>query len=119
MTKSDGLSPKQMRALPIFCSEVNVEKACAQVGISKQTFYQWMKQPPFRKKLRNMRYAIGNQSIELLKVEVKRAADTLIQLLGENNPPAVRRAAANDIFNYVLKFREDEAFSIHNSEMDV
>lgn len=118
MTKSDGLSPKQMRALPFFCLEVNVEKACAQVGVSKQTFYQWMKQPVFRIKLKNMRYAIGNQSIELLKVEVKRAADTLIQLLGENNPPAVRRAAANDILNYVLKFREDEAFSIYEIDVD-
>lgn len=118
MTKSDGLSLKQMRALPIFCSEVNVEKACAQVGISKQTFYQWMKQPTFRIKLRNMRYAIGNQCIELLKIEVKRAADTLVQLLGENNPPAVRRAAANDILNHVLKFREDEASSIYESDME-
>lgn len=118
MTKSDGLSPKQMRALPIFCSEVNVEKACAQVGISKQIFYQWMKQPAFRVKLRNMRYAIGNQSIEVLKIEVKRAADTLIQLLAENNPPAVRRAVANDILNYVLKFREDEALSIYEADMD-
>ena len=109
MTKFDGLSPKQIRALPIFCKEVNVEKACAEVGISKQTFYQWMKQPAFRTQLRNMRYLIGSESIELLKVESKRAADTLVHLLNEENPPAVRRAAANDILNYVLKFREVEA----------
>lgn len=118
MTKSDGLSPKQIRALPIFCMEVNIEKACAQAGISKQTFYQWMKQPTFRIKLRNMRYAIGSQSIELLKVESKRAADTLIQLLEASNPAAVRRAAANDILNYVLKFREAEALSIYDSNMN-
>jgi len=39
MTKSDDLSLKQMRALSILCKEVNVEKAYAEIGISKQTFY--------------------------------------------------------------------------------
>lgn len=118
MTNYDGLSPKQIKALPVFCVQLNVEKACAEVGISTQTFYQWMKQPAFKNKLRGMRYAISSQSIEVLKIESKRAADTLIQLLGENNPPAVRRAAANDVLNYVLKIREDAKLSIYRYEME-
>lgn len=107
-----------MMALPIFCSQLNIEKACNEAGISKQTYYQWMKIPAFRSKLRDMRFAIGSQSIELLKIESKKAADTLVQLLGENTPPAVRRAAANDILNYVLKFRSEEALSIFESDLD-
>lgn len=118
MTKSDELSPKQIKALPFFSMELNVEKACAEAGISKQTFYQWMKQSAFKDKLRNMRYAIGSESIELLKIQSKKAADTLTQLLEQDNPPAVRRAAANDILNYVLKFRQDEAVTIFGIEMD-
>lgn len=105
MTKFDDLSPKQVRALPVFCVQLNIEKACAEVGISKLTFYEWMKNTVFRRKLKGLRYAIGSQSIEKLKIESTKAAETLIQLLGESNPPAVRRAAANDILNYVLNFR--------------
>jgi hypothetical protein len=109
MTDDDVLSDKQRRALPIFCTQLNVEKACAEVGISKQTFYQWMKNSLFKRELREMRRAIGTQSIEQLKIESKRAAETLAELLDPCNPPAVRRAAANDILNYVLKFRENES----------
>ena len=109
MTEYDDLSPKQVKALPIFCVQLNIEKACSEAGISKQTFYQWMRKSVFRRRLKEMRFAIGSQSIEQLKIESKKAAETLVQLLGEGNPPAVRRAAANDILNYVLKFREDES----------
>lgn len=108
MTDYDVLSDKQKRALPIFCTQLNIEKACNEAKLSKQTFYQWMKNPIFKRELKEMRRAIGTQSIEQLKIESKRAADTLAELLAPINPPAVRRAAANDILNYVLKFRENE-----------
>ncbi|MBS0272626.1 MAG: hypothetical protein JSR85_08290 [Proteobacteria bacterium] len=118
MTNDDVLSDKQRMALPIFCIQLNVEKACAEAGISKQTFYQWMKNPIFKRELKEMRRAIGTQSIEQLKIESKRAADTLTELLNPCNPPAVRRAAANDILNYVLKFRENETLLFELYEDD-
>ncbi len=118
MTKSDGLSARQLRALPIFAAQVHVEKACTEANISKQTFYQWLRQPTFNKELKRMRYEIGTDSIELLKTASKRAAITLIQLLGEDNPPAVRRSAANDVLTYVLKTREDEKHSIFGFGID-
>lgn len=118
MTNDDVLSPKQRSALPIFCTQLNVEKACVEAGISKQTFYQWMKNPLFKRELWRMRRAIGTQSIERLKIESKRAADTLTELLDSQNPPAVRRAAANDILNYVLKFRENESLLFEPYEED-
>lgn len=118
MTNNDVLSPKQRSALPIFCTQLNIEKACAEAGISKQTFYQWMKNPEFKRELWRMRRAIGTQSIEQLKIESKRAADTLTELLDPQNPPGVRRAAANDILNYVLKFRENESLLFELYEED-
>ncbi len=109
MTDDDVLSDKQRRALPIFCIQLNIEKACAEAGISKQTFYQWMRNPLFKRELKEMRREIGTPSSEQLKSESKKAAETLAELLDRSNPPSVRRAAANDILTYVLKFRENES----------
>lgn len=53
-----------------------------------------------------------------IKIESKRAADTLTELLDPQNPPGVRRAAANDILNYVLKFRENESLLFEVYEED-
>ncbi len=70
MTKFDGLSLKQIRALPVFCKEVNVEKACAEVGISKQTFYQWMQRRlnMNKKFTNNIAWKHGVSSIALKKI---------------------------------------------------
>lgn len=118
MTNDDVLSAKQRTALPVFCTQLNIEKACAEAEISKQTFYQWMKNPQFKRELWKMRRAIGTQSIEQLKIESKKAADILTELLDPQNPPAVRRAAANDILNYVLKFRENESLFFETYKED-
>lgn len=117
MTKNDknSLSPKQLLALPIFASQPCVDKACEQLGISRNCFYEWMKEPAFKTELKKCRYEITAEYIESLKIASKGATNTLIQLLGENNPPSVRRAAANDILNYVWKIRDDERVIAENN----
>ena len=90
MTKDDVLSPKQRSALPTFCTQLNIEKACAEVGISKQTFYQWIKNPHFKRELWRMRRAIGTQSIEQLKIEEKPAKFVSISI--KIHSAGVRRA---------------------------
>lgn len=110
MTKNDKatLSPKQLQALPIFASQPCVDKACEQLGISRNCFYEWMKEPAFKNELKKYRHEITSEYIESLKIAAKGATNTLIQLLNEDNPPAVRRAAANDILNHVIKIKDDE-----------
>jgi hypothetical protein len=115
MTKNDNLSGKQLQALPIFASQPCVDKACEQAGISRNCFYEWMKEASFKSELRKLRYEISTESIDALKVASKDASSTLIQLLGEENSPAVRRAAANDILNHVAKIREEERLKAENS----
>lgn len=111
------LTEKQLKALPIFAKQLNVEKACAEAGISRDTYYQWKKQPTFNHELQKLRYEMGYESIELLKIASTKAASTLIQLLDEENPPSVRRAAANDILNYAQGTQENEKESINHFKM--
>lgn len=111
------LSTKQLKALPIFATQLNVEKACTEAGVSKDTFYKWNKQKNFSMELKKLRYEIGCESIDLLKLASKKAAVTLVQLLDENNPPAVRRAAANDILNYVQCSQTSDKQSIDHFKM--
>lgn len=117
MTKRDKieLSPKQIQALPVFASQPSVEKACEQVGISRNCFYEWMKEPIFKSELKKQRSEIGSEYIESLKTASKDATNTLIQLMGEDQPPAVRRAAANDILNHLSKIKEEERIKAENA----
>ncbi len=117
MTKYDKneLSQKQLLALPIFASEPCVDKACEQVGISRNCFYEWMKEPTFTIELKKLRFEIRSEYIEALKTASKAASNTLIQLLGDDQPPSIRRAAANDILNHLSKIKEEERIKAENA----
>ncbi len=108
MTKTDinSLSPKQLKALPILASEVNCNEACRQVGISRDCFYEWMKQPLFKTELNKMRNELVQDAVIQLKVNAIKATSTLVKLTDRDDNPGVQRAAANDILNHVVKFQE-------------
>lgn len=108
MTKTDtnALSPKQLMALPIFASEINHNEACKQVGISRDCFYEWMKQPLFKAELNKMRNELVQDAVMQLKINALKASATLIKLTDREDCPSVQRAAANDILNHVVRFHE-------------
>lgn len=108
MTKSDEnqLSSRQFMALPFFLTSSSIEAACRDANISKDTYYEWMKQDIFKAKLERMRNEIVSDAINQLKNNTTKAASTLTALLDKGDSPAIQRAAANDILNHVMKFME-------------
>jgi hypothetical protein len=108
MTKTDtnSLSSKQLKALPTLASVVNCNEACKQIGISRDCFYEWMKQPLFKAQLNKLRNDLVQDAVMQLKVNAIKAADTLIKLTDREDSPSVQRASANDILNHVVKFQE-------------
>ena len=105
-TDTNGLSPKQLKALPIFASITNCNEACKQAGISRDCFYEWLKQPSFKEALNKLRNDLVQDAVTQLKVNAIKAASTLIKLTDREDCPSVQRAAANDILNHVIKFQE-------------
>ena len=108
MTESDklSLSKRQTQALPIFASNLTIEEACERAGISRNTFYEWLKEPQFKLELERLRNEIVNEAVNHLKITSTKAARTLADLLERGDSPTVQRAAANDVLGHVMKFME-------------
>jgi len=108
MTKRDilSLSTRQKQVLPIFASNLTIEEACERAGISRNTFYEWLKEPQFKLELDRLRNEIVNEAVNHLKVTSTKAARTLADLLERDDSPTVQRAAANDVLGHVVKFME-------------
>lgn len=108
MTKSDifSLSKRQKQVLPIFASNLTIEEACERAGISRNTFYGWLKEPQFKLELDRLRNEIVNEAVNHLKIASTKAARTLADLLERDDSPTVQRAAANDVLGHVMKFME-------------
>jgi hypothetical protein len=101
-----GLTIRQIQSLPVFASVSSVEAACNLVGISRNCFYEWLKQPQFKEELQKLRCELVEGATLELKINSKKAVSTLVKLLDNDQHPAVQRSAANDILNQVVKFKE-------------
>jgi len=108
MTKSDEnrLTGRQTKALPHFAASLSIEGACKAANISKETFYNWIKEPLFKAELERLRNEIVDDAVNQLKISTTKAAETLVSLLDREDRPAIQRAAANDILSHVMKFME-------------
>ncbi len=120
MTKNDTniLSPRQIKALPVLAAIPNCEEACKKVGISRNCFYEWLKNPLFKEALNKLRNEIVQEAITQLKANSVKAAITLVSLTARTENPSVQRAAANDILNHVMKFKELLEFEERLSELE-
>jgi hypothetical protein len=102
----DQLTPRQITALPYFAANAFVESACEGAGISRETYYKWLKNPVFKSELDRLRNEIVNDAVNQLKATTVKAATTLSLLLDRDDNPSVQRASANDILNHVGRFKE-------------
>lgn len=117
-TLKSSLTPKQIKALPIIASIGNREQAAKMAGISKTCLYEWLKNPSFKKELENIQNEIFTDSFGFLKAASLKAASALIHLAGRSDAPAVQRAAANDVLNQVIKYKEVMEMERRMSEIE-
>jgi hypothetical protein len=50
-------------ALPFFISGSSIEGACKEAEISRETYYEWMKQPLFKSELEGLRNEVVSDAI--------------------------------------------------------
>lgn len=120
MTLNDKneLSPRQIKALPTLAATPNCDEACKKSGISRNSYYQWLKQPAFKIELERLRNEMVQDAMSYLKSNSKMAAETLVNLLTKQDQPAIQRAAANDILNHLIKFNETMEFRQRLDEIE-
>jgi len=107
--QSSVLTERQIKALPYLVASCSFEDGRKAARISKNTLYEWLRQPAFRSELQRLRDLVVNEALDRLKSRVAQAVEVLARLL-ESRSEAVRLRAANDILGYTLRIRELQEF---------
>lgn len=100
-----ALTARQAKFLPILLASPTYTDACRKGRVSRDTLYEWLRQPPFRAELDRQRTELADQGLALLSQSVVKAVETLAGLL-DNGDGRLQRLAAKDILDQHAKFRE-------------
>jgi hypothetical protein len=99
------LTPRQRRAIPLLVASRTYTEGIEKAGINRTTLYKWLKEPGFSAELERQRDELASEAFGVLSQSLTRAVETLVGLLdcGDNR---LKRLAANDIIDHVLKHKE-------------
>lgn len=106
--QNDGeskLTDRQVRFLPVLLANVNYTEACKAGRVSRDTLYEWLKDPAFKTELDRRRDELAAQGFALLSQSVAKAVETLVGLLDAGDG-RLKRLAAKDILDQHARFRE-------------
>jgi phage terminase small subunit len=99
------LTARQAKFLPILLASPTYTQACKAGRVSRETLYEWLRQPTFKAELERQRDELVAQGFALLSQSVAKAVETLVGLL-DGSDGRLKRLAARDILDQHVKFRE-------------
>ena len=106
--QNDGeskLTARQIKFLPVLLASANYTEACKAGRVSRDTLYEWLKDPAFKAELGRQRDELVAQGFALLSQSVVKAVETLVGLLDAGDG-RLKRLAAKDILDQHARFRE-------------
>jgi hypothetical protein len=83
-----------------------VEAAARQCDLSERTVYTRLKDPAFQARVKLVRSDMARRSAGLLSAASGEAVRTLLALMKDTTPPAVRLGAAKAVLELGMKIRE-------------
>jgi len=97
------------RGVIALMSCATVEQAASQLSITRQTLFNWLKDPEFLDKLDEARRMALGQAMIVLSAAAGGAVQTLIEIAHDKNQPgSTRTAAANSLITIIDKQLRDE-----------
>ena len=99
------LTARQVKFLPVLLASPTYTQACQAGRVSRDTLYEWLKDPAFKAELDRQRDELAAQGFALLSQSVGKAVETLVGLLDAGDG-RLKRLAARDILDQHVKFRE-------------
>ncbi|HRV46649.1 MAG TPA: phBC6A51 family helix-turn-helix protein [Sedimentisphaerales bacterium] len=99
------LTARQTRFLPVLLASPTYTAACKKGKVSRDTLYEWLKDPAFKAELDRQRNELAAQGFALLSQSVTKAVETLVGLLDAKDG-RLKRLAARDILDQHTKFKE-------------
>ncbi len=106
--QNDGeskLTARQLKFLPVLLASPTYTEACRKGRVSRDTLYEWLKDPAFKAELGRQRDELVAQGLSLLSQSVVKAVETLVGLLNGSDG-RLKRLAARDILDQHVKFKE-------------
>jgi hypothetical protein len=104
---SKALTARQTRVIPYLLAAPSLEDGCKRARVSKVTVYAWLKQENFRQKLKHQQDEIIERALDILKVNISKATETLVKLL-DSDKEGIQARAAEDIIEFAQKALEHE-----------
>ena len=103
--EESALTPRQAKFLPILLASPTYTQACQAGRVSRETLYEWLRQPGFKAELDRQRDELVAQGFALISQSVVKAVETLVGLL-DGSDGRLKRLAARDVLDQHAKFRE-------------
>ncbi len=104
-----GLADRQQRAIPLILGAKDILAGCKKVGITRTTWYLWMKDPTFLEKYRQARRQNFDDAMSRLQMIAGVAVETLREVATDKNAPASSRVTASrGILDTIIKVVEVE-----------
>ncbi len=100
-----GKDPDTVLILALACG-ATVDAASRQCGISERTVYRRLRDAKFQRKIQSVRDDMIQRSAGQLTASALEAGKTLLALLANTTPPAVRLGAARAILEIGIRVRE-------------
>ncbi len=107
MTIKEEICDRQRKALPRILAAPTITEGCKRAKVSRNTFYSWLKEPPFKSEYDKQGRELVEVALRDLQATVPDAVATLRKLL-KSGQHAVKFRAAQLIIENVLKRIEIE-----------
>ena len=102
MEKTESLRARQRHAMPLILSARTIEAGCKAAGITRQTFFNWLKERRFREEYELRQDQLFNMAFQTMRRNVREGAEKLAGLLDTDDPKLLRQVC-KDILDYAVK----------------
>ncbi len=112
-----NLTKNQLKAIPLILEAKSITEGVKKAGISKTTFYEWLKITEFKAEFTKQRQELIDLALHGLKTSTSEAVNVLRELLNASNE-SVRLRTAQTILENVLKSIEIENIENRIEELE-
>lgn len=112
-----NLTEKQKKAVISILEAKSISEGVKKAGISRTTFYEWLKTPVFRTEFSRQRNELIELGLDELRAATGEAVKVIKGLLGSKNE-GIRFRASEAILAHVAKFKELEEIEKRLSEIE-
>lgn len=111
------LTPRQIKAIPHIVTSPTYTGGCEKAGITKTTFYKWIKDPKFKAELDRRRDEITAEAFGMLSQGLTQAVEVLVGLL-DNKDVRLKRLAAKDVMDFAIRHKENKDLDERLTEVE-